>query len=303
MKSQDSSAVPFDKKVQSGIKLSAFTILSNLILSAIKIASGIVGNTYALIADGMESLMDVFSSTMVWISLRYSIKPPDDEHPYGHGKIESIAALAISSFLILAAIIITAQSINAINNNQSVPASFTLYVLGFIIIFKEILYRILYHKGRQLQSSALKSDAWHHRSDALTSVAAFVGICIAIIAGPGYESADDWAALLACSIIFYNGIKLFVKALHDVIDTSPSVEFEDRVRNIAKQVDGVIEIEKCRIRKSGLFYLMDIHVTVDGTIDVKEGHDIGHAVKDRLIESDLKIADVIVHIEPHNYDD
>jgi len=292
----------FNSKIQSGIKLSALTIVSNIMLSAAKIVSGIIGNTYALIADGIESPLDIFYSIMVWLSLRYSLKPPDDEHPYGLGKIESIAALAISALLIFAAVIISIQSIDEINRNQTAPAGFTLYVLCAIILFKEILYRILYNKGNQLQSSALKSDAWHHRSDALTSVAAFVGISIALIGGPGYESADDWAALLACAIIFYNGIKLFVNAMHDVIDTSPSVEFEKRVREIAQRVSGVIDIEKCRIRKSGLFYLMDIHVTVDGTMNVKDGHTIGHDVKDKLIQSDLKIMDVIVHIEPHNYD-
>lgn len=303
MSTQPFNEEKFKSTVQSGIRLSGATIAINFTLSAIKIASGILGNTYALIADGIESLLDVFSSTMVWLSLRYAIKPPDDEHPYGHGKIESIAGLAISAFLIVAAILIAWQSINEITSDVVPPSGFTLYILGFIIVFKETLYRIIYKKGLQLQSNALKSDAWHHRSDAITSIAAFVGISIALIGGAGYESADDWAALLACSIIFYNGIKLLINALHDVIDTSPSPEYEDKVRKIAREVYGVIDIEKCRIRKSGFFYLMDIHVTVDGTINVKAGHDIGHDVKDKLIQSPLKIMDVIVHIEPHNYDE
>ena len=302
MTKQDFIQSDFEKKVYSGIKLSGFTIIFNLLLSFIKISTGILGNSYALIADGIESLLDVFSSTMLWFSLRFAIKPPDDDHPYGHGKAESIAGLAISAFLIAAAILITVQSIIEITTSHVSPAGFTLYILVFIILFKEILYRIIYKKGKQLQSTALKSDAWHHRSDALTSVAAFVGISIALIGGPGYESADDWAALAACSIIFYNGIKLFKNALHDIMDTSPSVEYESKVRSIAQEVNGVIDIEKCRIRKSGLFYLMDIHVTVDGTINVKDGHDIGHDVKDKLIQSNLKIMDVTVHIEPHNYD-
>lgn len=303
MADQESDVSKFNRKIQSGIKLSGFTIVINLSLSFIKISSGIIGNSYALIADGIESTLDVFSSIMVWLSLRYAVKPPDEEHPYGHGKAESISGLAISAFLIVAAVMITFQSIVEIGRDQTSPAGFTLIVLGFIIFFKEIMYRIIHKKGRQLQSTALKSDAWHHRSDAITSVAAFIGISIALIGGKGYESADDWAALIACGIIFYNGVKLFRNALKDIMDTSPSMEYENKIRSVAREVQGVIDIEKCRIRKSGLFYLMDIHVTVDGNINVKDGHDIGHDVKNKLIKSNLKIMDVIVHIEPHNYDE
>lgn len=290
-----------DKKIHSGIRLSGFTVVLNLILSSVKISTGIIGNSYALIADGIESSMDVFSSTFVWLSLRYSLKPPDKEHPYGHGKAESISALAISSLLILAALLITLQSINEINTSNVSPAGFTLYILAFIIIFKEVLFRIVYKKGEQLKSSALKSDAWHHRSDAITSAAAFIGISISLIGGSGYESADDWAALFACTVIFYNGLKLFKYAMNDIMDVSASFEFEEKVRNIAKKVKGVIDIEKCRIRKSGMFFIMDIHVIVDGALDVSTGHLIGHNVKDKLIKSQLSILDVTVHIEPHEY--
>ena len=188
-----------DKKIESGIRLSAITVFVNSILSSIKIFTGIAGNSYALIADGIESLLDVFSSVFVWFSLRFSIKPPDNEHPYGHGKAESIAAMAVSALLFIAATIITIQSINEIISPHGAPAGFTLIVLGLIILFKEGLFRIIYRKGEQIKSNALKSDAWHHRSDAITSIAAFIGISVSLIGGKGFETADDWAALAACS--------------------------------------------------------------------------------------------------------
>jgi cation diffusion facilitator family transporter len=290
-----------DSKIRSGIKLSGFTVIINLFLAVIKIITGIKGNSYALVADGIESFSDVFSSAMVWISLRYSLKPADKEHPYGHGKAESIAALAVSSILIIAALFITFQSITEIQTPHHSPSAYTLYVLGIIIVFKEILFRIMNNKAIQTGSAALKSDAWHQRSDALTSLAAFIGISIALIGGVGYEAADDWAALIACAIIFYNGIKLFRIALNDIMDASPSAEFVQNVKEIAREVTGVVDIEKCRVRKSGLFFIMDIHVTVNGFLNVKEGHFIGHKVKDKLIQSRLNIQDVTVHIEPHVY--
>ena len=235
---------------------------------------------------------------IVWGSLRISIKPPDKDHPYGHGKADSLAGMAVASSLLIASVIIAIQSIREIRTPHHAPAWYTLAVLVGIIISKEILFRKMTRIGDELESSALKSDAWHHRSDALTSVAAFVGITIALVGGSGYEVADDWAALIACGIIVYNGIRLLLPALNEVMDGAPPDETEDQIRLIASSVEGVIEIEKCRIRKSGLGLLMDIHVVVDGDIPVNEGHQIGHDVKDRLLKSDLQITDVSIHIEP-----
>lgn len=284
--------------IESGLKVSGSAIAINIILALIKITTGIIGSSYALIADGIESTMDIVSSLIVWGSLRISIKPPDKDHPYGHGKAESLAGMAVASSLLIASVIIAIQSIREIRTPHHAPAWYTLAVLVGIIISKEILFRKMTRIGDELESSALKSDAWHHRSDALTSVAAFVGITIALVGGSGYEVADDWAALIACGIIVYNGIRLLLPALNEVMDGAPPDETEDQIRLIASSVEGVIEIEKCRIRKSGLGLLMDIHVVVDGDIPVKEGHQIGHDVKDRLLKSDLHITDVSIHIEP-----
>ncbi len=283
---------------ETGLKLSGGAIAVNIVLALTKITTGIIGNSYALIADGIESTMDIFSSLIVWGGLRISIKPPDDSHPYGHGKAESIAGVVVAMSLLGASVLIAVLSIREIQTPHHAPAWYTLVVLVGIIFVKEILFRKMTRVGHELDSSALKSDAWHHRSDALTSVAAFVGISIALAGGPGYEVADDWAALGACVVIVYNGVRLLLPALNEVMDGAVPVDIEGQIRNLASQVDGVLEIEKCRIRKSGLGLLMDIHVVVQGDVSVNEGHEIGHAVKNILLESNLKIVDVTVHIEP-----
>ncbi len=286
------------QSVESGLVLAGSAIAINLVLALVKISTGVLGNSYAMIADGIESTADIFSSLMVWGGLRLSSKPPDQSHPYGHGKAESLAGLMVAVFLIGAAILIAVQSIREILTPHHTPAWYTLLVLVLVIITKEVLYRRMFRIGQSLDSSALKSDAWHHRSDAITSAAAFLGISIALIGGPGYEAADDWAALLACGVILFNGFRLLRPALDEVLDAAAPSEVEKQIRSIATDIEGVVEIEKCRIRKSGLGFLMDIHVVVNGDLSVREGHQIAHVVKDRLLESLLPISDVIIHIEP-----
>jgi len=286
------------QSVESGLALAGSAIAINLVLALVKISTGVLGNSYAMIADGIESTADIFSSLMVWSGLRLSSKPPDQSHPYGHGKAESLAGLMVAVFLIGAAILIAVQSIREILTPHHTPAWYTLLVLVLVIITKEVLYRRMFRIGQSLDSSALKSDAWHHRSDAITSAAAFLGISIALIGGPGYEAADDWAALLACSVILYNGFRLLRPALDEVMDAAAPSDVEKQIRSIATDIEGVVEIEKCRIRKSGLGFLMDVHVVVNGDLSVREGHKIGHVVKERLLGSLLPISDVIIHIEP-----
>jgi cation diffusion facilitator family transporter len=206
--------------------------------------------------------------------------------------------MLVSLFLIGSAILIAVQSIAEIRTQHSSPAWYTLLVISLIILIKELLFRGMYKIGDTLESSSLRSDAWHHRSDAITSLAAFVGISIAVLGGDRFASADDWAALLACGVILFNGLRLLRPALNEVMDAAPADEVERRITELAANVPGVARIEKCRIRKSGLGYLMDIHVEVDSEITVREGHAIGHEVKDRLLASDLTITDVVVHVEP-----
>ena len=287
--------------IEPGLRISGNAIAINVILALIKITTGIVGNSYALIADGIESTMDIVSSLIVWGGLRISIKPPDKSHPYGHGKAESMAGVVVAISLLIASVIIAVHSIREIKTPHHAPAWYTLVVLVGIIITKEFLFQKMTRIGEVLESSALKSDAWHHRSDAITSSAAFIGISIALVGGSGYEVADDWAALLACGVIVYNGVRLLIPALNEVMDGAAPDEIEGQIRKIASRVEGVIEIEKCRIRKSGLGLLMDIHVVVQGDISVNEGHQIGHEVKNSLLESEIQITDVTVHVEPNDF--
>jgi len=252
-----------------------------------------------LVADGIESTLDIFSSVVVLGGIKISSMPPDENHPYGHGKAETLAAMSASLILLMAGIGIAVKSLLEIKNPHHTPAFFTLIVLVAVIIIKEILFRLLFSVGKSVNSLSLETEAWHHRSDALTSVAAFIGISIAILGGKGYESADDWAALAASAIILFNGINMLKSAVQEIMDYAPNPECEETIRTIAKAVPGVADIEKCRIRKSGLSLFVDIHVEVNGEIPVHKGHFIGHDVKDALMNSSLGIADVLVHIEPH----
>ena len=256
------------------------------------------GHSYALIADGIESTADIFSSLVTYTGLRIASTPPDDCHPYGHGKAESLAGLVVALALLGAAGLIAYQAVGEIRSSHTPPEWFTLPVLVLVVISKFVLSRVVERKARALGSVAVKGDAWHHMSDALTSLAAFVGISLALIGGKGWESADDWAALAACGVIVFNGARLARTALHEVMDGSVEPEFVGRMRLVAGEVDGVREIEKVRVRKSGVAYLMDIHVHVDGDLSVTRGHEIGGAVKTHLMHTDARVKDVVVHVEP-----
>ncbi|HYD82639.1 MAG TPA: cation diffusion facilitator family transporter [Opitutus sp.] len=273
-------------------------ILLNALLAVLKFTGGIFGNTYALIADGVESLLDILSSVLVWAGFRVAARPPDANHPYGHGKAEPLAALSVAVFIFAAAIWIGWHAIYEIITPHRGPHWATLPLLAGIVATKIWFSRRLHAAGEVAGSTALGAEALHHYSDAVTSGAAFVGIAIAVIGGEGYEAADDWAALVACAVITFNGVALFSRALEDVMDTAVSDEFENEVRARALAVVGVSALDKCRVRKSGLSHLVDIHVCVNGNLTVREGHDIAHAVKDALLESPLRVSDVSVHIEP-----
>ncbi len=270
----------------------------NIVLAIVKIVTGIVGNSYALIADGIESTTDIVSSLVVWTGLKISSLPPDDDHPYGHGKAESMAGIVVALALLAAAVFIAIQSVREIITPHHAPAWFTLLVLALVIGTKETLYRFVFKVADELTSTAVKGDAWHHRSDAITSAAAFVGISIALIGGKGYESADDWAALLACAVIVFNGYRIFRTALGEIMDAAVPNPLQREIREISSSVPGVVRIEKCRTRKSGLGLFVEIHVEVDGDSTVRRGHEIAHEVSNRLKSSALSVQDVTVHVEP-----
>ena len=274
-------------------------IALNLVLAVVKFAGGIFGHTYALIADGAESLLDILSSSLVWAGFRVAARPPDADHPYGHGKAEPLAALAVAVFVFAMAGWIGWHAVHEIITPHQAPAWWTLLLLAGVIITKILFSRRMGAAGEEVGSTALGIEALHHWSDAMTSAAAFVGISIALWGGKGWETADDWAALFACVVISFNGVGMMSKALGDVMDTALPASFDNEVRALALAVPGVAELDKVRIRKSGLSHLVDIQVRVDGSLTVRAGHDIAHAVKDALLASAThQISDVTVHVEP-----
>jgi cation diffusion facilitator family transporter len=253
-----------------------------------------------LIADAIESLTDVFSSFIVYFGLRVAMRPPDDNHPYGHGKAEPMAAVLVSAGLLVAAGLIAFESIREIRTPHMMPAPFTLLVLPVVVVAKEMMFRFVNRVGVDIQSGAVKTDAWHHRSDAITSALAFVGIAIALWGGPGWESADDWAALIASGVIVVNAYLLLRPAVHELGDTYPATQLHEDIKLVANGVNGVIETEKCYVRKMGFDYYVDLHIIVDGDLSVRRGHLIGHHVKDAIQSAYPRVANVLVHVEPHD---
>jgi cation diffusion facilitator family transporter len=286
------------RSIKKGIHSTLIGIIVSILLAAIKGVAGIVGNSYALIADAIESVSDVFTSLIVIAGLKIASKPADLDHPYGHGKAEPITSIIVSIALLVAAIVIIVQSIHEIITPQNAPAPFTLLVLILVVIVKESLFRFVFKVGESVDSTAVKTDAWHHRSDAITSAFAFIGISIALIGGEGYEMADDWAALCASGIIIYNANKLGIIGLREIMDTAPPKEILEKVKELGLSVEGVLSLDKCFVRKMGLEFFVDLHVIVDGKISVYEGHEIAHKVKNKIITEFPRISDVLVHIEP-----
>lgn len=274
------------------------SIGGNASLAVIKGITGILGNSYALIADAIESTSDILSSFLVLFGLKYSAKPADSNHPYGHGKAEPLITFLIVGFLVASAVIIAHESIRNIQTPHELPKPYTLVVLGVIILIKEIFYRIVSHRSKKSNSSSLAADAWHHRSDAITSLTAFIGISIALVMGKGYETADDWAALVASGIILYNSYHIFRPALGEIMDEHLYDHVVDEIRSLSKQVSGVIDTEKCFVRKAGMNFHVDLHIVVDGTKSVKEGHDIAHNLKDYLQAKLPQLTGVLIHVEP-----
>lgn len=274
------------------------SILGNAFLALAKGVTGIFGNSFALIADAIESTTDVFASILVLLGLRYSTKPADENHPYGHGRAEPLVTFIVVGFLVVSATIIAYQSILNIQTVHEVPKGYTLIVLAIIVIAKEIFYRIVSKMSDETKSTSLKADAWHHRSDAITSGMAFLGISVAIFMGEGYESADDWAALIASGVILFNAYLIFRPALGEIMDEHMYDGLISEIRKEARTVDGVMGTEKCLVRKAGLSYHVDLHLIVNGDVSVREGHEIAHKLKRALQNKFPEISDILMHVEP-----
>lgn len=272
-------------------------LLVNLGLAVVKLAAGLVGNAYALVADAIESMTDIVGSVVVWGGLHIAARPADERHPYGYGKAEALAALAVTVIIAAAGLGIAFEAVREIVTPHHAPAPFTLGVLVGVVVVKELLFRLVLRASRDGDSAALAADAWHHRSDAITSAAAFVGIAAALVGGPGYESADDWAALLAAGVILYNAYRLSRQPVRELMDTAPS-DLIDRSRAAAATIPGVVNLDKVMARKSGTRYWLDMHVRVDPAMTVRDAHSLAHRVKDHLRASVPGIQDVLVHVEP-----
>lgn len=284
--------------LQSGARVALLGMVINVILALAKIAAGLLGNSYVLIADGIESTLDIAGSVIIWGGLKFAARPPDETHPYGHGKAEPIAAAIVAVGVLASALGLAVMSMREIFLPHHSPKPFTLLVLVIVVVVKELLYRSVMRLGRDVESTAVQTDAWHHRFDALTSIAAFIGISIALIGGPKWESADAWAALFACALIAANGCRLLLPAIHEIMDTAPRSDIYGPIRMAASAVPGVVEVEKCLVRKMGLNFYVDLHLRVDGEITVRSGHNIAHEVKARIRATDPRITDVLVHVEP-----
>jgi len=285
-------------RLKRSLRVTFLGMAVNIVLAAVKLATGILGNSYALIADAVESMADIFSSIIVWRGIVVAAAPADEDHPYGHGKAEPIAAAVVATMLLLAALGIAIQAIREIFTPHGGPAPFTLAILLITIMVKEGLFRFVMREGRQIESAVVRTDAWHHRSDAITSLTAAIGISIALVGGRAFESADSIAAVVGAVIIAWNGWRLLRPALDELMDAAPSKSFTTQIQEIAVQVAGVNAVEKCIVRKMGFHYFVDMHLEVDPQMTVQQAHQIAHQVKDEIREKLPTIYDVLVHIEP-----
>ncbi len=285
-------------RVRRGIRSAQLGVLVNAGLSLTKLVAGIVGNSYALIADGIESAADIFSSLVVWGGLHLAGREPDEQYPFGYGKAESLAAAVVSVMLLGAALVIAIAAVREIHTPHHAPAPWTLAILVTVVVIKWSLARRVQTVSAEVGSTAVRTEAWHHLSDAITSTAAFIGISVALIGGPGWESADDWAALVAAAVIAYNGIGLLRPALDDLMDRMPGTEIVERIEEAARRVAGVLDVEKLMVRKTGLVYYVDIHVQADPAMPLEAAHILSGMVKSSIRAKVPEVVGVLVHMEP-----
>ena len=273
-------------------------LLINAVLVLVKLIAGIVGHANALVADAVESSADIFSSLIVWMGLSIAARPADEDHPYGHCKAEPLAAAVVSLMLLGAAVGISILAIREIRTPHHLPSPFTLFVAAGVIAVKEILYRRVSRVGKDVGSTAVTADAWHHRADAISSLAAFIGISIALIGGRGWEAADDWAALVAAILVAVNGVRTLRPAISGLMDEAPDTTVKVRAMEAACSVDGVIRVENLKLRRSGLGFYVDLHVQADPVISLEDAHEIAARVKYAILDAIPTAVNVLVHMEP-----
>src|SRR5882762_9556704 len=239
-----STAASAASNLQAGARLALVGLAVNVAFAFIKIAAGVFGNAYALIADGIESALDAAGSIVIWGGLRFAARPPDATHPYGHGKAEPLTTIFVACIVLIAAVGMAIQSARTIFLPHSKPAALTLLILISVVVVKESLFRYVLRFGRSVESMAIEADAWRHRADVLSSIAAFIGISIALIGGEKWRSADNWAAIFVCFVIGSVGVRILRPAIYEILDTAPRGAIVDRVRDSVTSVAGVVRIDK-----------------------------------------------------------
>lgn len=270
----------------------------NAMLAISKGIAGILGHSYALVADAAESVADIGGSVVVWSGLRVASQSPDYDHPYGHGKAEPLATAAVGLILCAAALGILVEAIQAMVSPHGAPAPFTLAVLVLVIVVKATLFRTVLRVAADVGSRALAADAWHHRADIITSASAFIGISAALIGGPGWEWCDGAAGSAASLIVFLNGLHILRPALHELMDGAPDIAMLERVADAARSVAGVRLIEQLKARKLGNHYLVDLHAQADPAMSLSEAHVLSGCIKTAIREAVPSVQNVLVHMEP-----
>lgn len=282
----------------SAQRITQLGLVINALLAVVKLVAGIVGNAYALVADAIESSIDMLGSLVVWSGLRIASRDPDERYPFGYGRAEALAGAVVGALMLGAAAGIAVEAVEAIRTPHRAPAPWTLVVLVLVIVIKELLAKRVLEVGTETGSLAVAADAQHHRSDAITSGAAFIGIAVALIGGPGWEAADDWAALVAAGVITVNAGLLLRTAAHDLMDGAPARTLHDDVTQAALGTSGVLAIEKLKIRKSGTAYYVDIHVQAEPSMSLHDAHILSGCVKSAIRRRIPAAAGVLIHMEP-----
>jgi len=290
------------ERLSRGKRAARFGILANALLAAFKLVAGIAGHSYALVADAIESSADVASSSIVLGGLQVAEREPDESYPFGYGKAETLAGAVVALMLLAASAAIAIEAVREIRIPHHAPAWWTLLVLVIVIVVKGGLSRWVDGVARDIGSTAVKGDAWHHLSDALTSAAAFIGISVALIGGRGWESADDWAALAASLVIAANGVLLLIPAVADLMDRSADVTVVEAIRASAAGVPRVQAVEKLFVRRVGLGYRVVIHVQADPAMSLRDAHGLGGEVSRSIHANVGTVQAVMVHMEPYEPD-
>ncbi len=286
---------------KQNINVSILSIVANALLIAIKAVAGILGQSYALIADSVHSLSDLVSDIIVIAGIKMSNIPKDKNHPYGHGKIENYTAHVVGIILTVIGILTGISAAKAIyfHTGETIPGKIALIAAGISIVVKEALYRITIKIGKKTKSQSIIANAWHHRSDALSSIAALIGVGYAILY-PKMAIVDECMGLLIAVLVMRIGLSISWNALKSMIDTAPSTDVCDRIINESSKIDGVIEAHDLRARYYSNSIFVDIHITVDPDISVKEGHDIAENVEHYLKSNFEDIVDITIHIDPND---